>query len=223
MIVKTRSLSHTIPLNLSDYITYEGSKECSGYDGIKNLLNLLKADVKAICKEYGVYIPKQPVRLKELKSLMAPFNIHWDEWSNSSYCNLSSIEVRLINLYRNKPDLAWAGNELDLNYDLALTYLTKATRRLKSPEAAILFQKWRDFKHLDSQNPDEFLEVPLEGLHHIFPNRVYRLLQLFGNNMKEVLNKITIKELYKYRNFGIKAEKELRAILKNYQCSHLLK
>lgn len=223
MIVKVRSKATAIPLKINDFNRLGGSPECYGINGIKNLFNALKTDVKAICREYNIYFPKKPARLLELKPLMYRFNIYWEEWSSSNYCNLTNMEVTVINLYRKKPDLAWIGDQLGLSYDLALNYLAKGIRKLKTSETMSLFQKWKDYKHLDAQKPDEFLDVPLEGLNHIFPNRVYYLLQLFGKNMREVLGKITLNELHKYKNFGIKAERELRSILKKYQCLHLLK
>lgn len=223
MIVKVRSKATAIPLKISDFNRLGGTTEYYGINGIKNLFNALKADVKAVCRDYNIFIPKRPARLLELKPLMFRFNIYWEEWSTSNYCNLTDVEVTVINLYRKKQDLDWVGNQLGLSYDLTLNYLAKGIRRLKTSETISLFQKWKDFKHLDSQRPDEFLEVPLEGLHYVFPNRVYHVLQLFGKNMREVLERVTVKDLHRYRNFGTKAEKELRVILKKYQCLHLLK
>lgn len=222
MIVKGRSKAAAIPLRISDFNRLNGSSECYGINGIRNLFSILKSDVKAICKEYNLYLPKQPGRLLELRPLMFPFNIYWDEWSNSKYCNLSQQEVAIINLYRKNSDLTWIGEQLGLTYDLALNYLSKGIRKLKYPETLKLFQKWKDFKHLNSEKPDDFLDVPLEGLHNVFPNRVYFVLQLFGKTMREVLEKATVKDMHKYRNFGTKAENELRMILKKYQCLHLL-
>ncbi len=223
MITQASSLRHPTPLNLNDFIRYEGTRECSGYTGIKNLLKLLKADVEAAFKEYGIQVPQQQKRLKELKSLIVPFNAHWEEWSGSSFCNLSPFEISLINLYRKKEDYHWVGDQLGISYDLALTSLIKAIWRLKRTGTEKLFQKWKDFKHMDKKNPDEFLELPLEGLHHIFSSRVFYLIKIFGNNMSEVLSKVTIRELRKCRGFGKKAENELKAILKEHQCLHLLK
>ncbi len=223
MIVQSRSKIKKIPTKIADFSRFKGSPECHGLNGIWNLFSIVKSDFKAVCRDYNIYFPKQANRLIELKPLMFQFNIHWDEWSNSNYCNLSSEEIQVVNLYRKKGDLFKVGEQLGLSYDLSLTYLSKAIRKLKTSQSTTLFQKWKDFKHLDSQKPDEFLDVPLEGLHHIFPNRVYFALQLFGKNMREVLEKVTLEELHKHRNFGIKAENELRAILKKYQCLRFLK
>lgn len=223
MIVKVHSKATAIPLTIADFNRLGGMTECYGINGIKNLINALKTDVKAICRDYNIFIPKPPARMLELKPLMFHFNIYWEQWSTSNYCHLTNDEVKIINLYRKNHDLTWVSNQIGLTYDLVLAYLAKAIRKLKSVEAIILFQKWKDFKHLDSQKPDEFLDVPLEGLHHVFPNRVYHVLQLFGKNMREVLERATVKDLHRYRNFGTKAENELRVILKKYQCLHLLK
>ncbi len=215
--------SHTIPLQLIDFILYRDSDECKGYTGIENLMGLLKKDVKRLIKDYRVYIPRHPERLKELQSLLLRFNIYWEQWSASSFCNLSPLEVSILNLYRKKQNYEWIAGQLDSTYDSVLAGFVNALRKLKTPETLNLFQQWKDFKHLNTQSTSGFLELPIEGLHHVFPHRVYTVLLHLGKNMGEILNKVTVSDLYKYKNFGAKAEKDLRAILKKHQCLHLLK
>ena len=217
------SIKHPKPIKISDFNKYKGTRECYGHIGIRNLFSLLKADVKAACDAHGIYLPKRSGKLKELQSLIIPFNESWQQWTKSSFCNLSEFEISLISLYREKQDYEFIARKLQVSYDVLLSTMAKTVLKLKSPQSQMLLQKWKDFKHLDAKNSDDFLEIPLEGLHHVFPARVFRLLQNFGNNMNEVLNNITVKELRKYKNFGKKAEDELRAILEEHHCLHLLK
>lgn len=224
MVVKTRGSSYTaIPLKLSDFTSFKGSAECSGYSGIKNLFKLLRDDVKAAFKEYGIYVPKPTARNNELRFSMRPYVMYWNEWSVSNFCNLTSRDVSLINLYRKQPDLELVAEQLGISYDVALSTLSKVVMKLQYSETLNQLQQWKNYKHLDIKNTEDFLDIHIDGLRHIFPNRVYNLLSLSGETMREVLNKISVKELHKYRNFGIKAERELRAILEKYQCLHLLK
>lgn len=224
MVVKTRGSSYTaIPLTLNDFMRFKGSAECSGYLGIKNLFKLLRNDVKAAFKEYEIYVPKPTIRSNELRFSMRPYVMHWNEWSVSNFCNLTSRDVSLINLYRKKPDLEWVGEQLEISYDVALSTLSKVIMKLQYSETLNQLQQWKNYKHLDIKSTEDFLDIHIDGLRHIFPNRVYNLLSLSGKSMREVLNKITVKELHKYRQFGRKAEEELRSILKKYQCLHLLK
>lgn len=223
MITGTVTHSALIPDSLRDFITYEGNSEYSGYTGIQNLFRLLKRDVKIAFKEYGISIPNQSKQLKALQSLIIPFNVYWEEWSASTFCNLTSFEVSLINLYRIKQDYKWISSRLGISYDQALTHLIKAIRSLKSPETEVLFQKWKDFKHLDPRVPENFLDMPLEGLRQLLPYRVFNLLPFFGSTMREALGKVTIKELRSYRNFGKQAELQFRLVLEKHYCLHLLK
>lgn len=222
MSVKNISTTHTLPLRISDFNRYRGSSQYSGYLGIKNLFSLLKTDVKAALREYKIYLPKPLALSTELRLAMRPFVMYWNDWTTSNFCSLSSREVSLINLYRKQENLELAGDELDISYDVALSTLVKSIRKLQYSETLNQLQQWKNYKYLDISTED-FLDGPIDRLRHIFPNRVYNLLVMFGKTMREALSKGSMRDLRKYRQFGQKEENELLSILEKYKCLQLMK
>ena len=215
-------ITHPTPGHLKDFFVYKESQECKGFLGVKNLLLILKKDARIAFKEYGITFPTTKFKLKEIRPLILNFNIFWKDWSRSSFCNLTSLEVSVIDEYRVNPNYKTVGLHLNLTEDQVYRHLNIGISKLRSSEAFNLFQKWKDCKHLQINSKDSFLDMPLEGLKLIFPEYLLNTLSFFGSTMREVLQTTSLKELRTYKRFSKKTEHTFINILTQYDCFNRL-
>lgn len=210
------------PLSLSAFALYPESESCTGIEGLDNLLRLFRKDVKIILTKLDIAEPSN--KWKDLQSLIEPYRREWTAFSASDSCPLPEEQLEVIEYCRKYDDLSLLAKDKGYSYSFLSETLKTVIKRLTYANfISDYFAKWKEHKHVHIDNAQSFLNAPLQVLKKKISNRLYYMLELYGKNMAEILQKATLEKLRNLRGFGIEKEKELKNLLREYGCHKMLK
>jgi len=220
-----------MPRNFEDFTLYQDRIGFSGFEGFRNLVCMLRADAKEIVQEYSVkqvdYL-FEPNRSKSLlakiEAVLDKFGSDWFQFANTEYCDLSLKELKAIIYYRIYRNYDKVAELLDIAIGTVYNVIDKALRRLRYSGFMEKYCDWIINKNQDTPEREHLYYLPLYCVRRYLPNSIALPLMLSGAaTFGEAIQKVSAKELKRYRGLGKKSVETYLDFLKKHDLIDLLK
>ena len=169
-------------------------------------------------------------KTKAFFTLMEEYKSHWEDWTNSSACLLSKKEIIVLKNFFDTGSHDLSCLVLNKNKNLINNYFQNGKWILMSSKSDYLFwvtlmEREKEGKLKYESNIERFLNSPvyflpikkeLKALLILLPYEDY-------NSIGKILASYSETKLLETRNWGEKRMVELKALLKENNCLHLLR